>query len=124
MIRLEDAFKSLKPQTSGPGERPFTTEWTVPADLPYFDGHFPQNPVFPAVGILDASVFYLQSVLGQWDLELVGIVNAKFLNPIAPGQRVSVEIRRDKINAWQVDWTDVETQKPLAALALQPEQPQ
>ncbi len=33
-----------------------TAQWTVAPTCPYLDGHFPDLPLLPAVGLLDGSL--------------------------------------------------------------------
>lgn len=81
-------------------------EWTIPADLPYFDGHFPGQPVFPAVGIVDASLALVRRVAERVDLQLLGVVSAKFTQVLGPGTRVVIESERVGEDEWQLDWGD------------------
>ena len=81
-------------------------EWTIPADLPYFDGHFPEKPVFPAVGIVDASLALVRRESGQEDLQLLGVVSAKFTQILGPGARVVIAAERVQDDQWQLDWSD------------------
>lgn len=81
-------------------------QWTVPADLPYFAGHFPGNPIFPAVGIVDASICVLGSLLGDNKLHVPVIPAAKFMSPIGPGTRVQVTLAQVNEREWTVDWSN------------------
>ncbi len=91
--------------------------WTVPGDLPYFNGHFPQNPIFPAVGIVDASTALL-GFFTQTDLQLKSIAMAKFLSPITPGQNVRIEWQQESETEWLVEWKDTSAKNGLATLRL------
>lgn len=114
MIREDDAFKTLLvPAQEGP---PFAVEWKIPKDLPYLEGHFPENPIFPAVGILDATIYLLKAVLNQPELYVPHIPVAKFLSPIVPEQTVRIELQRLGERDWQADWKDQE--KLLATLRV------
>lgn len=81
-------------------------EWIVPANLPYFDGHFPGKPVFPAIGILDASLALVRREAEQADLQLLGVVSAKFTAVLGPGARVLIATERVQDDEWQLDWSD------------------
>lgn len=57
----------------------------------FFDGHFPERPVLPAVVQLAAAVFVAGRVAGQ-DLQLVEVTRATFLNPTGPGVPLTLEV--------------------------------
>src|SRR4051812_8493397 len=102
MISTLEVFHSL----SALGDS-LSREWKVPADLPYFRGHFPDNPIFPAVGIVDASICVLASVLGEPDLVLPAVLSAKFTHPIVPGDLVRISCKRLGGREWNVEWREV-----------------
>src|SRR4051812_31224464 len=99
MIRPEQVFAELN--SAAPGTD--AVVWKVPGDLPYLNGHFPQSPIFPAVGIVDASTFVLQKALDLPTLKIKSIAAAKFLSPITPDQTVRIEWHLFKENEWQVE---------------------
>ena len=115
MISESQIFRTIVTGHQGP---PFIPEWTIPADLPYFDGHFPGNPIFPAVGIVDATVYFLRAVLKRPNVAVPHFPIAKFLSPIQPGQTVRIELSPLKENEWQAEWKDAGDQKLLATLRL------
>jgi len=92
--------------------------WTVPAALPYLNGHFPENPIFPAVGIIDASTYLVQRNLNRPDLQVQSVDSAKFLQPIIPDQTVLIELANLSENTWQIEWKEDVTGKLLATLKL------
>lgn len=95
------------------------TEWIVPTDLPYFAGHFPGQPVFPAVGIVDASLEMIRKKSSNPRLNLLSIPSAKFTSPIGPEARVHVEISQVSDSDWQIDWMDaMAREKKFASLRL------
>ncbi|MCB0393657.1 MAG: hypothetical protein KDD25_03825 [Bdellovibrionales bacterium] len=74
------------------GETPFRGVFTVKIepDLPYFDGHFPDNPVLPAIAFCD-----LAEMAAKKMGVLEGIQNyrvAKFMAPVLPNQTVQIEV--------------------------------
>jgi 3-hydroxymyristoyl/3-hydroxydecanoyl-(acyl carrier protein) dehydratase len=97
--------------------------WLVPADLPYLEGHFPSQPIVPAVAIIDASSDLIASCIEKTTangskLTLKGIKATKFLNPLLPGLTVGIQCRRigfaDSAQEWSVDWTVKSTEGALA----------
>ena len=99
MIDLDQAFADM--DVSGEAKR---ASWTLPRSLPYFDGHFPDNPIFPAVGIVDASVFALTRILDR-AVTLESIQSAKFTQVIGPDQPVEISFEETGEAAWSVNWT-------------------
>lgn len=63
--------------------------WTVPADHPFFAGHFPGHPVVPGVALLDAVVRVVGAGSGI-PLDVCDISAAKFLSPAGPGDRLEI----------------------------------
>lgn len=57
----------------------------IPADHPAFVGHFPGNPILPGVALLDI-------VVTAYGADIFGISIAKFLNIVAPGDTLSIDI--------------------------------
>jgi len=60
----------------------------VAADHPSLAGHFPGNPIVPAVVIL-SRVF--AAVAGACGAAVVGLPAVKFLAPLAPGEHFDIE---------------------------------
>ena len=118
MIQPEIQFKDLLTALSHEQGQPYVTVWTLPQDLNYLEGHFPELPILPAVGILDATLYFLRRVL-QKPLAYIDTVSmAKFLSPISPGTTVRIEIQSLGNDAWQADWKDEQTAKLLATLRV------
>jgi acyl-coenzyme A synthetase/AMP-(fatty) acid ligase len=83
-----------------PTERWF--ELSIPPDLAWLSGHFPDEPVLPAVAQLDAIV--LPAVASSW-AELGAprrMARLKFRKPIAPGDRLELHLVR--VEAARVDF--------------------
>lgn len=64
-------------------------DFVVADDDPCLDGHFPGEPIVPAVVILDAVIAFASEHNGS---EVVAIERCKFLRPLRPGQLCSIEI--------------------------------
>lgn len=93
---------------------------------PFFQGHFPHVSIFPGVFILEALAQATGLLASQTDEKLgkgmtyylAGIDNARFKRPVAPGDRLMLEVTyvRSKRNIWTFDCrASVETE--LAASA-------
>jgi 3-hydroxyacyl-[acyl-carrier-protein] dehydratase len=82
----------------------------VSANEAYFVGHFPGYPVMPGVLVIEAlaqagGVLAWESVSDEeriWILYLVGIENARFKQPVRPGDQLllKVELVRRRRNLW------------------------
>ncbi len=92
--------------------------WTVPEDLPCFEGHFPGMPVLPAVVMLDVSCEFLRNALSRPGLRLATVSSAKFTGPVTPGMRVRIAFQ-EKEGEWEVEWETVgPPSRPLARIKL------
>jgi len=70
----------------------FTHAFHIAADHPFFEGHFPEFPVFPAVGQF-ALLAEALSILHGKKCEISTIPVAKFLNPIGPDTALSITLQ-------------------------------
>ena len=86
----------------------------VTSNEPFFEGHFPNNPIMPGVLILEA----LAQLSGLLGLEAMGkeqakntvyyfagIDSARFKKPVVPGDRLDMEARyiSDKRGIWRFE---------------------
>lgn len=62
----------------------FTAALSVDREHPSLPGHFPGQPVVPAVVILDRVMAEIRRQLP--DIEIVGVKKMKFLRRLAPGE--------------------------------------
>jgi 3-hydroxyacyl-[acyl-carrier-protein] dehydratase len=61
----------------------------IPEAHPCYAGHFPGQPILPGVLLLERVMAFAQSQLGS-QLKNFSLVNVKFLAPVLPGARLSV----------------------------------
>ncbi len=71
---------------------------------PFFQGHFPENPIMPGVLLLEAmaqtgGVLLLGSVKGREKklIYLIGVDKARFRKPVVPGDQLRMEVSVTKI---------------------------
>ena len=76
-------------------------DWEVPEDLPYFDGHFPSEPILPAVGLLDGSLCAIE--MAGFYMETIKIKKAKFKQKITPKLNLEIKVMQFE-GAYQVTW--------------------
>ncbi len=67
--------------------------FTVPVDLPFFEGHFPGHPILPGVVALGWMVNAAEAFLGR-PLGAVELLNVKFQVVILPGAELTLSIDR------------------------------
>jgi len=67
-----------------------SSEFVIPANHPALAGHFPGQPVVPAVVLLDA---VLAAIRARQACVLHSIPVAKFLHPVLPEERIDLRIQ-------------------------------
>lgn len=96
MINPQHFFKFTDDQKMMNSENEINVSWPVPQDLPYFEGHFPGNPILPGVAILD-----LIQVLLNGSFQ--NIKSAKFTEVVRPLDTLTIVAKLDTTtNMWSV----------------------
>jgi 3-hydroxyacyl-[acyl-carrier-protein] dehydratase len=93
-FRFVDRLLSLDPGKSGVGT------YLIRGDEPFLRGHFPGEPIFPGVLLIEAAA-QLAGVVAQSDptraplrgLKLTAVRNAKILGAAVPGQILHIQAR-------------------------------
>jgi 3-hydroxyacyl-[acyl-carrier-protein] dehydratase len=75
---------------------------SFPPDHPAAQGHFPGNPLIPGAVLLAAALREIEAGLDV-SLSSCRIRSAKFLAPVRPGDRVTIEYSRSDGNAIRFD---------------------
>jgi 3-hydroxymyristoyl/3-hydroxydecanoyl-(acyl carrier protein) dehydratase len=88
MINPDQIFKFSKDQRQANANGEIHVIWKVPADLPYFEGHFPDNPVLPGVALLDLVQELLQ-------VRYAFIKSAKYTEVIRPDDELNIMAKKD-----------------------------
>lgn len=86
----------------------YKTSWTVPTDLPYLRGHFPAQPMLPAVAMIDASFELLRQASRESETPLIpiGVSSAKFAAPVTPEMHVEIKLEQLDADTWQAEWSE------------------
>ena len=79
----------------------------IAENLPYFEGHFPGNPVLPAVALLDLSLVVVNRVDSKLKGMFLTIKSAKFSEVIRPLDTLKIRVKRDPGNqSWSLNYTN------------------
>jgi 3-hydroxyacyl-[acyl-carrier-protein] dehydratase len=99
---LVDRIVDLKP-----GEKALGVK-NVTINEPFFQGHFPGQPIMPGVLVIEAmaqvaGVTAFSSGMEGKSVYFMSIDNAKFRRPIVPGDQVMMEIKvlKQRGNVWK-----------------------
>jgi 3-hydroxymyristoyl/3-hydroxydecanoyl-(acyl carrier protein) dehydratase len=96
MINPQSVFTFTESQKMKNADGEILVTWSVPENLPYFEGHFPGNPILPGVALLDLIQVLLD---GQFQL----IKSAKFTEIIRPLDTLTIKAKLDPSNNfWSV----------------------
>jgi 3-hydroxymyristoyl/3-hydroxydecanoyl-(acyl carrier protein) dehydratase len=123
MIDLNSVFHFDSASSESHGDL-IETDWTLSRDNPYLNGHFPNQPVLPAVAILDANLQLLRKFLGQ-KISLRKLISAKFSSPLVPPMKIHIRLQKKSENGNQVIWfaewilaEKLESSKPLTQMTF------
>ncbi len=111
-----------------PGEHIVAVK-NVTANEPYFPGHFPGQPVMPAVMILEAmaqaTAILCMRTLNQLPIDgaiyyFVGIDGARFRKPVLPGDQLQlrIDILKHSRGIWKVNASAGVAGKTVASAEL------
>ena len=86
----------------------------ITSNEPFFNGHFPGNPILPGVLILEAlaqlsGLMGLEHIRKESDKNIIyyfaGIDDARFKRPVVPGDRLDMEVTylNDKRGIWRFE---------------------
>jgi 3-hydroxyacyl-[acyl-carrier-protein] dehydratase len=112
---LVDRIVDLKP-----GERALGVK-NVTINEPFFQGHFPGQPIMPGVLVIEAmaqvaGVMAFSTGMEGKSVYFMSIENAKFRRPIVPGDQVMMEITvlKRRGNVWKFAGVATVDEKPVS----------
>lgn len=100
------------------GEHRIVANMTISEKLPSFEGHFPGDPILPAVSIIDISLHLLSQVFPQVSHSNVQMKRSKFMSIVRPNQNVDLIAESEDGKDWRVSWKLAENQSKLAQVHL------
>ena len=82
--------------------RSITAKFCVQPHIPFFNGHFPGDPIMPGV----AHIHFVQRLLEHHfcrKTRILSVQKAKFTSPVRPGDviRMRLIVRGDSVAEWQ-----------------------
>lgn len=89
--------------------------WDIPVNLPYFEGHFFNQPILPAVAIIDANLELLR-IINSKEVVLSQIISSKFLEPVTPKARITIVIQKKINGSWSFEWRNLDKEPNLDLL--------
>lgn len=103
---LVDRITDFQPGVSATGVK------NVTINEPFFQGHFPGQPIMPGVLIIEAmaqvaGVMAFRSGVEGKAVYFMSIDNAKFRRPVVPGDQVMMDIKvlKQRGNVWRFSGT-------------------
>ena len=76
-------------------ENSIVLEFSVPPASPYFDGHFPDMPILPAVAQVELALRFAAERLGT-GIDVSEIRRIKFSGPVLPGKPCHLRLEKNK----------------------------
>ncbi|WP_428898333.1 3-hydroxyacyl-[acyl-carrier-protein] dehydratase [Parelusimicrobium proximum] len=96
MKTVSNAVKELYTETADGGR------FTLPADFPAFDGHFPGEPILPAVVQVQMALYVVSARAGVVH-RLKSIKKSKFARPVKAGDTIDIIISEKGENFFEVN---------------------
>ncbi len=97
-----DRIEEMEPNVRAVGIK------NVTINEPFFQGHFPGNPIMPGVLIIEAmaqvaGVLAFSSGMQGSSVYFMSIEKAKFRRPVVPGDQIKLEIKvlQQRGNVWR-----------------------
>lgn len=113
--RISDLVKFEMGETS---EASVKASFVVSPNLPSFEGHFPGDPILPAVSIIDISLYLLAQVYKNVSHSKIQVKRSKFMAKVRPNQEVEIDANSSDGRSWELLWKLKEDQSKLAQVHL------
>jgi len=70
----------------------------IPADSPWFEGHFPGEPILPGIALVHTvQQAILQSAQKKTEqVKLVELKRVRFVQPVRPGEKLHLNVTREE----------------------------
>ena len=114
MIQPSEVFKFEEFERKDGNAHAF---WNVPENCPYLDGHFPTQPVLPAVGLIDGSLELIRLCAVEIDPARLSLKKAKFTGLVVPRIKVKVSLKHFE-NRWDIEWKKADSGEALASFSF------
>jgi len=97
-----------------------TFEVRIDESLPYFNGHFPEMPILPAVAYIDISKIIATKIMkkNHQDIYIRKIKKAKFLRPIEINENLLIKVIKNQDN-WHFQFLTNKANSPVALLDME-----
>lgn len=99
-------------------EKSLEADLKVGEEFVLFEGHFPGNPVLPAVAILDISAFFLKNEVDAITPEKMVTSKSKFMEMIRPNQPIHLVAEESRPGTWGVRWYRADDKTLMAQVNL------
>ncbi|RKQ38917.1 hydroxymyristoyl-ACP dehydratase [Enterobacter sp. R1(2018)] len=86
-------MKPIKERCTRPGENQLCLRLRIPAELSWFDGHFPTQPLLPGVAQVDWVMAYGAELAPG--MRFCAIDSVKFQRPVLPESLLELNLRWD-----------------------------
>jgi 3-hydroxyacyl-[acyl-carrier-protein] dehydratase len=100
-----------------PASQSVTRSYCFTKDFAGFSGHFPGNPILPAIVQILTVVSLIEEHTGR-EQQLLSVEDAKFLNPVLPDQEIQVRCRQKTIGGKLLHEAKLAVHEKLAATFL------
>ena len=115
MVNTEDVFKFENLEVENDE---ISGVLSLNESLPFFEGHFPENPVLPAVSMVDASFELLRKKFPDKIITDIQLKRCKFMKMVHPNQEIVIHAQSKDQKQWKVIWESKENREVFAHLNL------
>lgn len=95
-----------------------SADFKIEPHMPSFEGHFPDEPILPAVSIIDISLFLLSKIKKDVSHADIEVRRSKFMAKVRPNQHVAIEATSEDGHLWMVVWRLKQDSSKLAQVQL------